>query len=94
MSRQLVSHDDITVNDYNNDVDNVTNRIASSINREGTQVPNLGTMLGKRICTNLERNMGKTLCGLNQSSDLNIVITVFVSWMVCKLRTQINLLKF
>ena len=75
MSRQLVSHDDITVNDYNNDVDNVTNRIASAINREGTQVPNLGTMLGKRICTNLERNTGKTLCGLNKPSDLNIVIT-------------------
>ena len=75
MSRVVVSYDDIIDDDYNNDVDNVTNRIASAINREGTQVPNLGTMLGKRICTNLERNTGKTLCGLNKPSDLNIVIT-------------------
>jgi len=75
MSRVVVSHDDITVNDYNNDVDNVTNRIASAINREGTQVPNLGTNLGQLICTNLQEKHSKTLCGLNQSSDLNIVIT-------------------
>lgn len=75
MSREVVSYDDIILNDYNNDVDRVTSRIASAINREGTQAPNLGTMLGKRICTNLERDIGKTLCGLNRPSDLNMVIT-------------------
>ena len=49
MSREVVSHDDITRDDYNDNVDFVTNRIASAINREGTQVPNLGTGLGKLI---------------------------------------------
>ena len=74
MSREVVSHDDITTDDYNNDVDNVTSRIATAINRQGSQVPNLGTILGKRICTNLERNTGKTLCGLREPSDLNTII--------------------
>ena len=56
MSREVVSYDDIILNDYNNDVDRVTSRIASAINEEGTQVPNLGTKLGKRICRNLQEN--------------------------------------
>ena len=75
MSRQVVSFDQIKNDDYNDDVDNVTHRIATAINIQGTQVPNLGTVLGKRICTNLERDMGKPLCGLNQQSYLNMIIT-------------------
>ena len=75
MSREVVSHDDITTDDYNDNVDFVTNRIASAINRKGTQVPNLGTGLGKLICSNLERDTSKTLCGLNEPSDLNTIIT-------------------
>lgn len=74
MSREVVSYDDIILNDYNNDVDRVTSRIASAINEEGTQVPNLGTKLGKRICRNLQEKYSKILCGLNKPSYLNTVI--------------------